>query len=98
MSTKIHSTLEELEEAAKAVGIQISYEKMTGICSGKGGLCRVKDQLRLIVDRRSTPQERLDRLLEALCDFDLEGVYLSPRTREALERCRQEGPRATREK
>lgn len=96
MSSKIHRTLEELEEAAKTVGIKISYEKMTGICSGKGGLCKVKGELRLIVDRRATPQERLDHLLEALCEVDLEGVYLSPRTRDALDRCRTEGPKKAR--
>lgn len=91
MSTKIHRMLEELEEAAEKTGIKLSYEKMTGLCSGKGGLCRVKGELRLIMDRRTTPQERLDHLLDALCDMDLEDIYLSPSTREALERCRQQG-------
>lgn len=83
--------LEELELAAEKADIKLSYEKMTGLCSGKGGLCKVKGEKRLIIDRRATPQERLDHLLEALCDENLEGLYLSPSTREALERCRRDG-------
>lgn len=85
MSTKIEMMLDELQEAAGQVGIKISYEKMTGLCAGKGGLCRVDGEYRIIADRKSTVQERLDILLTALCGFDLEGIYLSPRTRQALE-------------
>jgi hypothetical protein len=96
MSTKIHRMLEELEQAAEQLDIDVSYEKMTGLCSGRGGLCTVKGKHRVIVDRKSTPQERLDALLEALCRFDLDGLYLSPRTREAVERCKEEGARAAR--
>lgn len=97
MSSKIHRMLEELEQAAEQLDIDVSYEKMTGLCSGRGGLCTVKGKHRVIVDKKSTPQERLDALLEALCRFDLDGIYLSPRTREVVERCRQDGPRAARQ-
>ncbi len=90
-SSKIHRMLEELELAAEKASIKLSYEKMTGLCSGKGGLCMVKGEKRLIIDRRSTPQERLDHLLEALCNEDMDGFYLSPTTRDALERCRRDG-------
>lgn len=85
MTSKTESLIEELHQAAAQVGIKVSYEKMTGLCAGKGGLCRVDGEYRIIVDRKSTSQERLDILLTALSGFDLESIYLSPRARQALE-------------
>jgi hypothetical protein len=98
MSAKIHKMLEELERAAEQIGVEVSYEKMTGLCAGRGGLCTVRGKPRIIMDKKATPQERLDGMLEALCQFDLDELYLSPRTREALEWCRSSGPREARQK
>ena len=85
MSTKTEKLVEELQQAAEQLGIKVSYEKMTGLCAGKGGLCKVDGSYRIIADRKSTPQERLDILLTALSTFNLESIYLSPRARQALE-------------
>lgn len=90
MSSKTQAMVDELTEAATQLGIKVTFEKMTGLCAGKGGLCRVEGEYRIIADRKSTPQERLDLLLTALCGFDLEGIYLSPRARQAIEQARVE--------
>jgi len=84
MRTGMKRLLEELEQVADQVGIRVHYDKMTGLCAGKGGLCRVKGGYRLIVDRRATNHERIGYLVEALARFDLEAIYLSPQARRCV--------------
>ena len=84
MSTNTTRLIEEMEQVAQKLGIKVSYEPMTDVCAGKGGLCKVKGAYRIIVDRRTTKEERLGYLVEALADFDLEGYYISPQARELL--------------
>ncbi|MCD6497216.1 MAG: hypothetical protein J7M25_02795 [Deltaproteobacteria bacterium] len=84
MKTGTKRLLEELEQIADQVGIRVRYDMMTGLCAGKGGLCRVKGGYRLIVDRRTTNHERVGYLVDALARFDLEEMYLSPQARRAI--------------
>jgi len=84
MKTGTKRLLEELEQIADQVGIRVRYDTMTGLCAGKGGLCRVKGGYRLIVDRRTTNHERVGYLVDALARFDLEEMYLSPQARRAI--------------
>ncbi len=83
-SSRLTRLVEELQQVAEKLGIKVSYEQMTDICAGKGGLCKVKGNFRIIVDRRTTIEERVGYLVEALADFDLENQYLSPHARELL--------------
>ena len=62
--------LVELEGLAKELDVQVSYEPMAGLVQGVGGLCRVKGQYRMIVDRRLQPPERLVIVADALKRFD----------------------------
>lgn len=62
--------LVELEGLAKELDVQVSYEPMAGLVQGVGGLCRVKGQYRIIVDRRLQPPERLVIVADALKRFD----------------------------
>jgi hypothetical protein len=62
---KAEVLLEQLETAAEALAVKVSYEPiLTSI--GHGGLCRVKGQYRVIIDKRATPQERVITLAAAL--------------------------------
>ena len=63
---KVAEQLRELERVADALGVKVSYEPMTGLVSGAGGLCRVKGQYRVIIDRRLKPAERTTLLADAL--------------------------------
>jgi len=83
---KNEQILEELEKAAEAVGVKISYETLGGDVVGQGGLCKVKGQWRVIVDRHAAPGEKVSLLAQALCGFDLEGVFLSPEVRDIIEK------------
>ena len=58
---------------------------------GAGGLCRVKGEWRVIVDRRATTGERLALLAQALVRFPLEGVSLSAPAADLIERTRGMG-------
>jgi hypothetical protein len=80
------SALVELEALAAKLDILVGYDQLTGEGMGPGGLCKVKGKWRVIIERRSSPSERLSILARALSRFDLESHYLSPSVRELIER------------
>ena len=57
--------LELLETCAAEIGVKVSYEPLAASV-GHGGLCRVKGQYRVIIDKRATAGERLQTLATAL--------------------------------
>jgi hypothetical protein len=75
---------ETLEQAAAQLGVRVRYETMTGDTAGGGGLCKVKGQWCVIVDRKTPPAERAALLIDALAGFDTDQVFLPPQLREAL--------------
>jgi hypothetical protein len=75
---------ETLEQAAAQLGIRVRYETMTGDTAGGGGLCKVKGEWCVLVDRKTPPAERAALLIEALAGFDTDAVFLPPQLREAL--------------
>ena len=81
---KREKLLEHLESAAAAISVKVSYETMTSSV-GRGGLCRVKSQLRVIIDRRATTQERLATLAESLSRLDTTGVDMVPEERQVVD-------------
>jgi hypothetical protein len=60
-----------LEELAARLEITIKYEGLaqSGV-SGTGGLCKVRGAHWLIIDKKSTPSERVAILVDALASFD----------------------------
>ena len=77
--------LELLENAADQLGIRISYEVLqTSAVVGHGGLCKVKGEFRVIVDRRATSEERVVTIATALAKFDTSELELSDKVREVL--------------
>jgi len=73
-----------LEKAASQLGVRVRYETMTGETSGSAGLCKVKGEWCVIIDRKTPPAERAAVLVEALAGFDTENVFLPPEVRDAL--------------
>jgi len=84
----VHKQLQELEGLAQELGVRVTYDVMTGpghVGSGSGGLCKVRGEWRVIMDRRLKPVERLHVLSEALRSrFDTEAHFVSPRVRSLL--------------
>jgi hypothetical protein len=87
--------LELLEAAADQLGIKVSYEPLqTSVQSGmRGGLCRVKGQYRVIIDKRATDDERVQTLATALAGFDLTELELPQTVRDLLRMYEGTGPR-----
>jgi hypothetical protein len=78
--------LEQWEEAARSLGIEVRYEPFKGETSlSPGGLCRLKGNYLLIVNNRATVSERISAIASAVKRFDLSGTYLRPELREFLE-------------
>lgn len=81
--------LESLEFAAEQLKVRLSYEPLqTSVVHG--GLCRVKGEYRIIVDKRASAEERVTTLAAALAQvtkltmLDLSTIDLSPKVRELL--------------
>ncbi len=75
---------EALEQVAAQVGVRVRYETMTGETVGAGGLCKLRGEWTVIMDRRTPPAERAAMLIEALAGFDTDQVFLAPKVRDAL--------------
>ena len=83
---KIQDTLKELEGVAAKKNIRVSYESLSGGEVGAGGLCKVKGEHRIIIDKRASPGERLTVLAQALSGFPLDDIFLAPELRELIEK------------
>ena len=78
--------LEQLEELARSLGVEIRNEtlKKEGSFS-PGGLCRFKGDYILIFNTRATREDRIEALAKAVKRFDLDELYLRPGLREFLD-------------
>ena len=81
---KPQAMLQELEAAAEKLSVKVSYEAL-GHAVGTGGLCRVKGQHRIIIDKRASVEERVATLAEALSSLDCSEVFLTPSVREVVD-------------
>lgn len=71
--------LQELEEIAEKLSIAIRYDDLMGMdFKVKGGLCKIKGENVIILDRRTPLRERIDLLARALSQFDLSHISTRP--------------------
>jgi len=82
---KIDDTLQALEDLAAKKSVKVSYEAIGGEL-GSGGLCKVKGEWRVIIDKRATPGERAALIAEALSRFPLDDVFIPPEIRDLIEK------------
>ena len=75
--------LQELEAAAAKLDVKVSYEALQAI-GGAGGICRVKGQYRIIIDKRAQLGERVATLAQGLAQFDVSGIDMVPQARELV--------------
>jgi len=75
--------LELLEGTADQLGIKVTYEPLQSTVV-HGGLCKVKGEYRIIIDRRATTEERVGTLAGALGRFDTAELEVPPQVRELL--------------
>ena len=90
------AVLELLEDAATRLGVRVSYEQLAsagiGGAGNHGGMCRVRGELRVIIDKRATPQERVATLGMSLARLDTSALKLTPKLRELLTYYSSENP------
>lgn len=78
--------LEELEAACGKLGVTLRYEELTGEGMSTGGLCKVKGEWRVIVEKRASVGEKVSVLARAIAQFELDNLFLSPQAREIVSR------------
>lgn len=84
---KTEVMLELLEGAAAQLGVKVTYEPLqmaSATGAMRGGLCKVKGQYRVIVDKRATDEERVVTLAAALGRFDISELELPAPVRNAI--------------
>ncbi len=84
-SPAVRRHLEALETLAERLGVRVQVEPMTGPVHGAGGLCKVRGEYRVIVDRRLPPREKVGVLARALARFDLSRHQVPPELQALLE-------------
>ena len=78
-----------LEGLAEQLQIPIDYADLaTEELPGRGGLCVLRGEKRIIIERTLGSREKARLLAAGLAQFDLEGVYVLPTVRQALEEAR----------
>jgi hypothetical protein len=79
--------MEQLEEVARALGIEVRYETMRKEAGyNPGGLCWVRGTPLIIVNRKAPPSDKVGVLASAIKRFELNGIYLRPGLRDFLEK------------
>ena len=84
--------LSRLEGLAEQLEIPIRYAGLaTEELPGRGGLCVLRGERRIIIERTLGSGEKARLLAKGLAQFDLEGVFVLPAVRQAIEDARSEG-------
>jgi hypothetical protein len=86
-----------LEQLAEALGIPVRYAELaTDELPGRGGLCVLHGERRIIIERSLGERDKAWLLAQGLGQFDLEGVFLLPAVRQVIEAARGEENRGQR--
>ena len=78
-----------LEETAQRLGIAVRYERFDGAdVSVRDGLCLVKGEKVLFMDKRRTLREKIGVLVQTISNLDSETTYMPPVVRELIDEMR----------
>jgi len=91
---KAEQLTEILETAAQQLGVKVRYENLAAAGpTGGGGLCKVKGEWWIIIDKKTAPSERASILCDALATMDTNAASLPPKVRELLDHRRAGMPK-----
>lgn len=86
--------MQALEGLAEQLKIPVSYTTLaTEELAGRGGLCVLHGERRVIIERTLSVREKAHLLAAGLSRFHFEDVFLLPAVREAIELARSRGSR-----
>ena len=84
---KESAILQHLEEIAEKLGVKVDYVNLRrDYYNLKSGLYKVKGEHRIIIDKHLHLSEKIDVLMDALSEFDLDGLYIQPYVRRLFEK------------
>jgi hypothetical protein len=84
---KESAILQHLEEIAEKLSIKVDYVNLRkDYYNLKSGLCKVKGEYRIIIDKYLHLSEKIDVLIDALSEFDIDGLYVQPYVRRLFEK------------
>ena len=82
---KAEQLTEILETAATQLGVKVQSESLQASGpTGGGGLCKVKGEWRVIIDKKTAASERASILADALATMDTANLALPPKVQELL--------------
>jgi len=82
---KAEQLTEILETAAQQLGVKVRYETLVASGpTGGGGLCKIKGDWCVIIDKKTAPSERASILCDALATMDMDAIFLPPKVREMV--------------
>ena len=82
---KSEQLTEILETAAGQLGVKVRYENLVSSGpTGGGGLCKIKGDWCVIIDKKTAPSERVSILCDALATMDTDGIFMQPKVREMV--------------
>jgi hypothetical protein len=85
-----------LEGLAEQLNIPVRYANLaTEELPGRGGLCILRGERRIIIERTLSYREKARLLATGLAHFDLEGVFVLPAIRQVIEAAKAEGEAST---
>lgn len=82
---KPDQVVQALQNAALQLNVNVRYETLApgGVLNG-GGLCRLRGQWTVIVDKKAAPTDQASVLIEALAAFEIEGLDLPKNVKHLL--------------
>jgi hypothetical protein len=88
VSRRDEALCEELKEVARRLGVKVREETLLREVGYRvrSGVCRVRGEDVIFIDRTLTPAERVSVLVDSLAARNVETVYLTPALRRLLER------------
>src|SRR5687768_12768212 len=77
--------VEALQSAAEQLGVKVRFENLGpgGLLNG-GGLCRLRGEWTIIVDKKAAPTDKASVLIEALATFEVEPLTLPKPVKQQL--------------
>ncbi len=82
---KTEMILQQLEELAEKLSIKLTYDSLReGNINTKGGICRVENNYRILVDKRLPAREKVDVIARGISKFDLSQYFIAPEIRDLI--------------
>lgn len=81
---KEEDLLEQLVELARSLDFDVRFDRG----SFRDGACRVDDRKIIVLNRRSPVSRKVSAIAKALSEQPLEGIFVLPAVREAIERAK----------